>query len=59
MYGGWWPSISSRFRRHITIDGYLTSELDYSSMLIGLLYAMEEAELAGDAYELPGIAALG
>lgn len=31
FYGGWWQSVPSKFRPHITIDGYNTSEVDYST----------------------------
>ena len=41
FYGGWWQSIPRRFRPHITINGYKTSEVDFSTMSLRLLYAKE------------------
>ena len=41
FYGGWWQSLPSKFRPHITIDGYKTSEVDFSTMSLRLLYAKE------------------
>ena len=39
FYGGWWQSIPSIYRHHITIDGYKTSEVDYSSVSVRIVYA--------------------
>ncbi|WP_214471759.1 hypothetical protein [Mesorhizobium sp. dw_380] len=55
FYGGWWQGVPSRLRRHLTINGYPTAELDYSNMQIVMLYADEGLELEGDAYEIEGI----
>ena len=41
FYGGWWQSLPSKFRQHITIDSYKTSEVDFSTMSLRLLYAKE------------------
>ena len=41
FYGGWWQSLPGKFRPHITIDGYKTSEVDFSTMSLRLLYAKE------------------
>ena len=39
FYGGWWQSIPSLYRPHITINGYKTVEIDYSSMSLRILYS--------------------
>ncbi len=39
FYGGWWQSIPSIYRPHITIDGLKTCEIDYSSMSLRIIYA--------------------
>lgn len=39
FYRGWWQQIPSRHRPHIRIDGYMTVEVDYSSMAFRILYA--------------------
>jgi len=39
FYNGWWQSIPSIYRHHITIDGYKTSEVDYSSVSVRIVYA--------------------
>jgi hypothetical protein len=39
FYGGWWQSIPSDYRPHITIDGKKTCEVDYSSMSLRIIYA--------------------
>ena len=41
FYGGWWQSLPSIYRPHITIDGYRTTEVDYSSVDIRILYATQ------------------
>ena len=40
FYRGWWQSLPRRFRPHITIDGYKTSEVDFSTM--SLRYFMQK-----------------
>jgi len=44
FYQGWWQEIPSDLRRYITIDGQLTSELDYSGQHLLLLYALNKDE---------------
>ena len=42
FYGGWWQSIPSKnkhYRTHITIDGHRTSEVDFSSVCLRIVYA--------------------
>jgi hypothetical protein len=41
FYGGWWQTIPSRHRPLIRINGYKTYELDYSSMALRIIYALE------------------
>ena len=43
FYGGWWQSLPSIYRPHITIDGYRTTEVDYSSVDIRILYSTQGA----------------
>lgn len=54
FYGVWWHSIPSEYRKHITIDGMKTVELDFSTMHMTMLYSRVDAELEGDAYTLDG-----
>lgn len=53
-YGGWWQSCPKRIRKHITIDGQPTVELDFSQIHPQLLYAIAGQPLVGDAYSIPG-----
>jgi hypothetical protein len=39
FYRGWWQSLPSLYRPHITINGLKTCEVDYSGMAIGIMYA--------------------
>ena len=48
FYGGWWQSVPSKFRPHITIDGYNTSEVDYSTNSLRILYARENITVDDD-----------
>ena len=41
FYNGWWQSIPSIYRGHITIDGLKTIEVDYSSMSLRIIYALK------------------
>ena len=54
FYGGWWQSLPSKFRPHITIDGYKTSEVDFSTMSLRLLYAKENIAVSDnrDLYDI-------
>jgi hypothetical protein len=60
MYGGWWQSVPGDFRRHITINGAATSELDWEALHLRLCYVMSGQpapymEKEGQWYELPGV----
>ena len=39
FYRGWWQSLPSIYRPHITIDGYKTCEIDFSGVAIYIMYA--------------------
>lgn len=54
FYGGWWQSLPSKFRPHITIDGQKTSEVDFSTMSLRILYAKENIQIPGnrDLYDI-------
>ena len=54
FYNGWWQSLPSIYRGHITIDGYKTSEVDYSSMSLRFVYALQgiERDVADDLYDI-------
>jgi len=38
FYGGWWTSVPSMWRERITIDNYITQEIDYSAIHFNMLY---------------------
>ena len=54
FYNGWWQSVPSIFRQHITIDGYKTSEVDYSNMSLRIVYALQgiERDVDDDLYDI-------
>ena len=54
FYGGWWQSLPSKFRPHITIDSQKTSEVDFSTMSLRILYAKENIQIPDnrDLYEI-------
>lgn len=54
FYGGWWQSIPSDYRPHITIDGLKTCEVDYSSMSLRVIYAEQGIEIPveDDLYDI-------
>jgi len=41
LYGGWWQSIPSVYRSHITIDGHKTCEVDFSTISLRIIYASQ------------------
>lgn len=56
-YGSWWLECPKLLRKHITINGNPTVELDYTGIHIHLLYAIEKINYAAtgeDPYELEG-----
>lgn len=54
FYNGWWQSVPSIYRQHITIDGYKTSEVDYSNMSLRIVYALQgiERDVDDDLYDI-------
>jgi hypothetical protein len=54
FYGGWWQPLPSKFRPHITIDGKKTSEVDFSTMSLKILYAKENIQIPDnrDLYDI-------
>jgi hypothetical protein len=48
FYGGWWQSIPSVYRPHITIDGKLTCEVDFSQISLRIIYAEQGIEIPVD-----------
>ncbi|MCV2877215.1 hypothetical protein OE810_13260 [Rhodobacteraceae bacterium XHP0102] len=56
FYGGWWQRCPSEYRKSITIDSYMTSEIDFSGLHIVILYAQEGInywqEINEDPYQL-------
>jgi len=42
FYHGWWQTVPKQYRPHITIDGYKTAEVDFSTIALKLLYAKED-----------------
>lgn len=56
LYGGWWQTVPKSERRHLTIDGLPTIELDYARMQPSLLYAHRGLTLDHDPYLPPQFA---
>jgi len=54
LYGGWWQNVSKSERRHLTIDGQPTVELDYGRLHPTILYAKSGLSLDFDPYVVPG-----
>ena len=53
FYGGWWQSVAGKHRKHVSINGNITVEADFSGMALNCLYAIEGARLSGgDAYDI-------
>lgn len=55
FYGGWWQSVPKAYRKRIMIDGHPTREVDFSAMLLRMLYDLNGAEMVGDPYTLEEI----
>lgn len=55
FYGGWWQNVFSDYRRHITINGLPTTEVDYSSLHPRILYAKKGVEAPDDCYRIQGL----
>ena len=54
FYGGFWQQIPSEYRQRITIDNFLTFEMDYSTIHFSMLYQQEgiPKEKHGDPYAI-------
>ena len=55
FYHGWWQSIPSLYRPHITIDNYKTSEVDFSTMSLRIVYAISDCkapDVGVDLYDI-------
>lgn len=52
FYGGWWQSVPSDYRKHITIDGKATVEIDYSGLHPAILYAEAGVDMPDDPYDI-------
>lgn len=57
LYGPWWQQIPSRFRKHITINGQPTVELDFSGFAIRSIYHQQGIDYRDDPYELEPVCA--
>ncbi len=56
FYGGWWQGIPKKFRKHITINGKKTEEIDYSTLHPRLLYIIKGEDIPeDDFYEIEGV----
>jgi hypothetical protein len=55
FYGGWWQRLPKEYRKHVTIDGKATIEIDYSGLHPAILYAEAGAEIPDDPYDPCGI----
>jgi len=45
FYGGWWITLPSQYRKHITINGKETIELDFKAMHIQIMYSKEGVDM--------------
>jgi hypothetical protein len=52
LYGAWWQTIPSEFRRYITINGRATVELDFSEMHPSMLYLLSGQSAPQNIYDL-------
>ena len=49
LYNGWWQGVPGLYRPHITINGYRTTEVDYSSMALRIIYAEQGLQVPSDS----------
>lgn len=54
FYGCWWQGIPKEWRKRITINNILTSEMDYTCMHFAMLYHQRKLKMTnqGDLYDL-------
>ncbi len=51
LYGPWWQGVPKNLRRHLTVNGETTVELDYGGQHLRMLYAQADVMLGnGDPY---------
>ena len=59
FYGGWWTSVPSKWRERITIDNFITQEIDFSSIHFNMLYQDMKApvpkEMCGSRFDSSGL----
>ena len=52
FYRGWWQNVPGEYRKHITIDEFVTTEYDYSQLSPHMLYFAYNFEMGNeDAYD--------
>lgn len=54
FYGGWWQGLPSEYRKYIEIEGCVTREMDYATLLPHMLYASISENPPEDSYILDG-----
>jgi hypothetical protein len=54
FYGGWWQGCPSEYRKFITVNHRVTTELDYSTIQPHILYAKKGCTVPKDSYLLYG-----
>ena len=54
FYGGWWQYVPSKYRKFIEIEGCITCEMDYSTLMPRILYAKVGVRPPKDSYVVPG-----
>ena len=52
FYGGFWQSVGEDYRKHITLDGFNTVELDYKSLHPNILRVQQGEEPVTDVYTM-------
>ena len=51
FYGVWWQNIPKEYRQHLSINGDITVELDFSSFHPRMVYHLSGTEMVGHPYE--------
>ncbi len=54
FYGGWWQGCPSELRKHITIQGRVTAEADFSTIQPRILYTEKGLPVPDDSYLVDG-----
>ncbi|MBP5857980.1 hypothetical protein KAJ83_13255 [Marivibrio halodurans] len=50
FYGGWWQGLPSEFRKFIEIDGFMTVEMDFTTMQPSMMYGLIGEPAPKNAY---------